>query len=82
MSKKPLIGVLFALVLVFSLAASPQEDAKAEAARKDFAAELIIVRPLALKAEAWAQRTLGFMYSKGNGVPQDYAEAVHARDRW
>ncbi len=73
---KPLLSFLLALVLVVSLAADPQMDAIASMARKDYAADLELVRPLALKGEAWAQSELGFMYENGYGVPQDYTQAM------
>ena len=63
MSKLLLVSLL-AFVLVVSLAADPQMDAIGRMARKDYAAELEIVRPLALKGEAWAQSDLGAMYDE------------------
>ena len=35
-----------------------------------------LLRPLADQGDATAQYDLGLMYAKGQGVPQDYAEAV------
>ena len=64
------------LVLGTSAWAGPQEDAKAAVARSDYAAALEITRPMAEKGVSWAQFHLGFMYERGQGVPQDYAEAV------
>jgi len=45
--------------------------------RDDYATALRIMRELADQGDAFAQRSLGVMYSKGKGVPQDYA----ARER-
>ncbi|MGO2136107.1 MAG: tetratricopeptide repeat protein, partial [Marinobacter sp.] len=42
----------------------------------DYAAALQEFRPLAEQGHAGAQYILGFMYTTGQGVPQDYAEAV------
>ena len=64
------------LLLAGSAWAAPIDDAIAANARGDYAAGLKIIRPLAEKGVAWAQNNLGAMYYKGQGVPQDYAEAV------
>ena len=42
----------------------------------DYATALRLYRPLADKGNAEAQYNLGFMYDKGQGVPQEYAVAV------
>ncbi len=47
--------------------------------RGDYATALSEFRPLAEQGNARAQRALGFMYSNGRGVPQDYAEAMRKR---
>ena len=47
----------------------------AAAKRGDYATALREWRPLAEQGHASAQSTLGFMYSKGQGVPQDYIQA-------
>ena len=69
-------GGIWTYPYVGPLSAGPLEDAGAADARKDYATELTIVRPLAIKGEAWAQSALGFMYENGYGVPQDYAQAL------
>ena len=46
--------------------------------RGDYAAALAEWRPLAEQGDAFAQYSLGVMYDKGWGVPQDYTEAA----RW
>ena len=45
-------------------------------ARKDYATELKLLRPLVDKGDVDAQFLLALMYSNGTGVPQDYKEAV------
>ena len=42
----------------------------------DYATALQKWKPLADEGNAQAQLSLGTMYDKGQGVPQDYAEAV------
>lgn len=44
--------------------------------RKAYQTALKIFRPLAEQGDALAQNNLGFMYNRGYGVLQDYAEAV------
>jgi TPR repeat protein len=69
--------LLAALLLLASSAwAGPIDDAAAAYVRGDYAAALRITRPLAAKGEAWAQSNLGFMYSQGQGVKRNDAEAV------
>ena len=75
--KKLLLTLLTALMLN-AARAGPVDDALAAYARNDFATVVQIVRPLALKGEAWAQSWLADAYYIGRGVVQDYAEAV----RW
>jgi uncharacterized protein len=52
------------------------EDGQAAYERKDFAAALQILRPLADQGGAAAQFNLGVMYDKGQGLPQNFSEAV------
>jgi uncharacterized protein len=54
------------------------QAAQAADARRDYATELTLLRPLAEQGNAIAQGVLGVMYDDGLGVPQDYAEAF----RW
>jgi uncharacterized protein len=58
--------------------AGPVEDAAAAYKRGDYATAMRLFRPLADDGDASAQVVLGFMYKRGQGVPQDYAAAV----RW
>ena len=75
---------LLALALLLALAvlaiAGPLEDGEAVFQRGDYATALKFrwpfLRPLAEQGDAVAQYDLGLMYHIGEGVPQDYAEAV------
>jgi uncharacterized protein len=58
--------------------AGPVEDAAAAYKRGDYATAMRLFRPLADEGDASAQVVLGFMYKRGQGVPQDLAAAV----RW
>ena len=44
--------------------------------RGDYATAMRLLRPVAEKGDAKAQKNLGNMYAKGLGVPQDYSAAV------
>jgi TPR repeat protein len=44
--------------------------------RGDFATTLRIFRPLAERGQVLAEYTIGLMYANGQGVPQDYTEAM------
>ena len=76
MLKRILAGVVLALMLTGGAVAGPFEDASAAHERGDYAAALRLLRPLAEQGDADAQFNLGFLYAKGEGVPQDHAEAV------
>lgn len=52
------------------------EEANSARRRGDFAFALVVFRAIANQGHAGAQYSLGDMYSKGEGVPQDYGEAV------
>ena len=56
--------------------AGPFEDVTAAYKRQDYATALRLIRPLADKGDAAAQSNLGLMYDKGQGVPENDAEAV------
>jgi uncharacterized protein len=80
MAMKPALKhALAAIILVLSLAAPVAagllEDANAAYSRRDYATALWLLRPLANQGDAGAQTNLGFMYSKGQGVPKDYVRA-------
>jgi TPR repeat protein len=72
--------LLSALVLPIALSApasaGPFEDGLAAHENGDYARALRLWRPLADQGNADAQRNLGKMYRKGEGVPQDFSEAA------
>lgn len=52
-------------------------DTGAVAAQKgDYATALREWTPLAVKGDVWAQISLGMLYEKGQGVPQEFKDAV------
>ncbi|MDR3474755.1 MAG: tetratricopeptide repeat protein [Devosia sp.] len=62
-----------------SAAAADQVELGSKAAQRgEYATALFLWRPLADQGNANAQAALGALYELGNGVPQDYMEAV----RW
>jgi len=71
-----------ALILIISLLvagpaiAEPFEDATKAYYRGDYETAHRLIKPLAEQGLPEAQFNLGLMYDKGQGVPQDYAEAV------
>ena len=71
--------IAFAVALLVSVAAPASADFDEGFAaydRGDYATALREWKPLAEHGLAEAQHNLGVMYSKGQGVPQDDAEAV------
>ena len=68
--------LIFIAFMNLANAASPKEEAIRALARGDYAAQLKIVTPLAKKGEAWAQTMIGKNYGDGNGVKQNYMEAL------
>ena len=66
------------LVAVMATARADFQEGYAAYERGDYATALREFRALAEQGDAGAQNNLGFMYSEGKGVPQDYAEAA----RW
>jgi uncharacterized protein len=69
-------GGLLALALFSPAMAGPLEDGQAAHQKGDFTTAFQILRPLAEQGDARAQCALGLMYLLGQGVPQDYAQAV------
>ena len=67
---------LMAAALAGPAVAGPFEDAGEAYKRGDYATAMRLMRPLADQGNARAQHNLGFMYDKGEGVPQNHAEAV------
>ena len=66
------------LVMASAAVAGPFEDGQAAYDRHDYATAFQDWRPLADHGDAKVQNKLGNMYAQGQGVTQDYAEAV----RW
>ena len=76
--KRILASVVLTVMMTGGAAAGPLEDAWAAYERGDYAVALRLWRPLAAQGNAFAQTNLGFLYSSGQGVPQDLGEAA----RW
>lgn len=72
--------ILIGLMLCGSLAWAEAEDAIEKVgdllARGEYEKAVIIVKPLAEQGHRVAQAALGAMHYQGNGVPQDYSEAM------
>jgi hypothetical protein len=67
---------LMLVVIAGAVVAGPIEDGEAARDRKDYATALRLFRSLAEQGDPTAQEHLGVMYENGQGLPQDYAEAV------
>ena len=71
-----------AVILIISILmagpaiAGPYEDATKAYFSGDYEAAYRLIKPMAEKGLPEAQFNLGLMYNNGQGVPQDYAEAV------
>ena len=70
------VALVLSLSLAAPVAAGPFENGVAAYKRGDYATALRLWRPLADQGDAVVQKSLGFMYANGHGVPRDYAEAV------
>jgi TPR repeat protein len=64
------------LLPIAAAVAGPLEDADAAFESRDYPTTLQMLHPLADQGDATAQYILGRMYLDGNGVSQNYAEAV------
>ncbi|MCP4305497.1 MAG: SEL1-like repeat protein [bacterium] len=74
---KHLVAGFVAIVMLAGVAvAGPLEDGNAAYEASDYATALQLWRPLAEQGDAEAQLRLGRMYAYGQGVPQDYVEAM------
>lgn len=71
-----IVVLLLMLVAVVNSGCSGIEGGVGAYDRGDYPAALIEFRPLAEQGYRLAQYTLGLMYAQGQGVPQDYNEAV------
>ena len=67
---------LMLVAIAGAVVAGPIEDGEAARDRKDYATALRLFRSLAEQGDPTAQEHLGVMYENGQGLPQDYAEAV------
>ncbi|MBV8917261.1 trypsin-like serine protease, partial [Bradyrhizobium sp.] len=76
MIKQALAGLIVFFGLADPLAAAELDDAVAAAHRRDYAAALRRLSPLADKGDARAQFDIGFMHAYGWGVPRDAAAAI------
>jgi len=79
--RNPFISFAFALWTLASALpanAGPLEDAQAAIGAGDYVTALQLLGTLADQNNAYAERILGIMYIKGQGVPQDYATGM----RW
>ena len=63
-------------ILVSTAMAGPRDDAMTAYARGDYPTALRLLQPLAYGGDADAQFYLGLLYANGEGVPQNYLEAV------
>ena len=68
--------ILIALLLAAPVSAADFQKGSTAAQSGDFATALREWTPLAKQGDARAQYNMGVMYSKGQGVPQDYKIAV------
>jgi uncharacterized protein len=74
--------IIAAILLIVSFGApitataGPLEDARAAYAKGDYATALGLLGPLADQGSAKAQTILGVMNTNGQGVPQNYIEAI------
>jgi TPR repeat protein len=71
-----IVAVVLTVLACAPVTAGPLEDAVATARRGDYPTALRLFRQLADQGNSYAQHSLGAMYAKGVGVPQDYAEAM------
>lgn len=69
-------AVLTGIVFATGVMAAPLQDGKDAYTRKDYAAALSILRPLAEGGTDEASVTLGTMYYRGEGVARDHTEAA------
>ena len=72
---KSLLTVLF-VTLAQPAKAQDYDTGKAAYKRGDYPTALQHFRPLAERGHAKAQSNLGFMYSKGHGVSQNYGKSI------
>ena len=66
----------FLMLAAGAAVAGPWEEGDAAYNRGDYATARHLLGPLADQGDTSAQNSLGVMYAKGQGVPQNYAEAL------
>jgi len=74
--------VILALLLASSISIAHADsfaDATAAYERSNYSEAVRLFQQSAEQGDASAQYIIGFMYYKGQGVPQDYAEAARWR---
>lgn len=76
MRKQLVAGVVVAVMMAGAAMAGPLEDGDAALQRGDYETALKLWRPLADQGNPMAMIDLGGMYELGQGVPQDFTEAV------
>src|SRR6266481_492064 len=74
--KRAIAAVVLVSAFAAPVAAGTFEDAVDALARGDYAKTLRLIRPLANDGDAAAQYNLGLLYMAGQGVPQDYSDAM------
>jgi TPR repeat protein len=71
-----MLAVAILIAMAAGVVAGPLEDARAAYQRGEYTTTLGLLRPLADQGIAMAQFNLGLMYNLGQGVQQNYAEAL------
>jgi TPR repeat protein len=74
--RRILTGLVLILMLTGGAAADPYSDALDAYNRGDNKTAARLLRPLAQQGNAFAQGTLASIYASGDGILQNYAEAV------
>jgi len=73
---KKLVTALF-LIFATSVWAGDSEDGNAALGRGDFKAAAEHFKRAANEGDPMSQYNLGLMYERGDGVHQDFAQAIH-----
>ena len=74
---RKLLAPIIVGAMLISVAQIASADSLRDAIQRgDYETVMMIVRPLADQGDAASQEFVGGMYEKGQGVPQDYKEAV------
>ena len=73
-----LVGRLLTLTLlgVAPVAAGTHDDVAAAFGKADYVTALRLLGPLAYQGDAFAETYLGFMFATGQGVPQNFVQAL------